>query len=102
MQIKVAFFSMSSFIHKIPEFGNGAPSDKDDPRVGNQDHDPKVVEYWSNVATTSGNLRIRLRRRIKLGLWRAVVGGSLALKRILDLVVSGCALALLSPVFLMT
>jgi lipopolysaccharide/colanic/teichoic acid biosynthesis glycosyltransferase len=80
------------------------PSNKDDRHTSNQDHDhdPKLIEYWGNAATTSGNLRIRLRRRIKLGLWRAVVSGSLALKRILDLVVSGCALALLSPLFLIT
>jgi lipopolysaccharide/colanic/teichoic acid biosynthesis glycosyltransferase len=104
MQTKVGFFlnAMSSFIHKTPEFGGGAPSNKDDRKIGNQEHDPKLVEYWSNVATTSGNLRVRLRRTIKLGLWRAVVGGSLALKRILDLVIGGCALALLSPVFLIT
>ncbi len=78
------------------------PSNKDDRHTGNQEHDPKLIEYWSNAATASGNLRIRLRRRIKLGLWRTVVGGSLALKRILDLVVGGCALALLSPLFLIT
>ena len=78
------------------------PSNRDDRHTSNQDHDPKLIEYWGNAATTSGNLRIRLRRRIKLGLWRAVVSGSLALKRILDLVVSGCALALLSPLFLIT
>jgi lipopolysaccharide/colanic/teichoic acid biosynthesis glycosyltransferase len=79
-----------------------SPSNKDDRQTSNQDHDPKLIEYWGNAATTSGNLRIRLRRRIKLGLWRAVVGGSLALKRIIDLLVGGCALALLSPLFLIT
>ncbi len=85
-----------------PLMNSNPPSDKDDLRIGHQGQDPKLVEYWSSVATTSGNLRIRLRRRIKLGLWRAVVGGSLTLKRALDLVVGGCALALLSPVFLIT
>jgi lipopolysaccharide/colanic/teichoic acid biosynthesis glycosyltransferase len=78
------------------------PSNNDGRHAGDQDHDPKLIEYWGNAATASGNLRIRLRRWIKLGLWRAVVDGSLGLKRVLDLVVSGCALVLLSPLFLIT
>ena len=49
-----------------------SPPNKDGPHNGNQDHDPELIEYWGNAATASGNLRIRLRRRVKLGLWRAV------------------------------
>ena len=74
---------------------NGRPS-------VNQSQDQRLIDYWGKAATTSGNLRIRLRRWIKLALWHTVVGGALGLKRILDALAAGCALILLSPLFLLT
>lgn len=67
-----------------------------------QGQDRKLIDYWGNAATASGNLQIRTQRWIKLALWRAVVGGSLGLKRLLDVVAAGSALVLLSPLFLIT
>lgn len=64
--------------------------------------DQKLIRYWGSAATASGNLRIRTQRWIKLGLWRAVVGGSLGLKRLLDVVAGGSALVLFLPLFLVT
>jgi lipopolysaccharide/colanic/teichoic acid biosynthesis glycosyltransferase len=67
-----------------------------------QDQDREVIKYWGSAATASGNLQIRTQRWIKLGLWRAVVGGSLCLKRLLDVMAAGCGLVLLLPLFLIT
>ena len=77
-------------------------SDKRSRPNDHQSQDQKMIDYWGKAATTSGNLGIRLRRWIKLGLWHAVVGGSLGLKRLLDMLAAGCALVLLSPLFLLT
>lgn len=64
--------------------------------------DQEIAEYWHATTTTGGRVRTRLRLWIKRGAWRVVVGGSSALKRILDLVISLGALVALSPVFLVT
>lgn len=64
--------------------------------------DQEIAEYWRRTATTGGRFRVRARLWIKRLLWRAVVRGSMALKRLLDVVAAGCALIALSPVFLLT
>jgi lipopolysaccharide/colanic/teichoic acid biosynthesis glycosyltransferase len=76
--------------------------DKIDRRRGHQSQDQKLIDYWGKAATGSGNLQIRIQRWIKLGLWRAVVGGSLGFKRLLDVMAGGTALVLLLPLFLGT
>lgn len=77
-------------------------SDKSVLRNGHPSQQQKLIDYWDKAATPSGNLGIRLRRWMKLGLWHAVVGGSLGLKRVLDILAAGCALIALSPLFLLT
>lgn len=64
--------------------------------------DRELAEHWAAAATTSGRVRLSLRFWWKRLLWRAVVGGTLVLKRVLDVVVSACALLGLAPVFLAT
>jgi lipopolysaccharide/colanic/teichoic acid biosynthesis glycosyltransferase len=77
-------------------------SDKSGGQSDHQSQDQKLIDYWGKAATSSGSLRIRLRRWIKLELWHVVVGGSLGLKRLLDMLAAGSALVLLSPIFLIT
>ena len=60
------------------------------------------IDYWIRSSTAGGRLRLRLRMALKLGIWKAVVFFAHGLKRVLDLVVSGCALIGLSPVFAIT
>lgn len=62
--------------------------------------DEEIAAYWSHASTTRGRLAIQIRLAIKRLAWRTVVGGSVVLKRLLDLVASGGALIALSPVFL--
>ncbi len=71
----------------------------------NNDHDwrdEEIAEYWHQAATAGGRLRIKTRIWVKRLVWRAVVGGSMALKRVLDVAVSLLALIALSPVLLTT
>lgn len=64
--------------------------------------DHEAVEYWHRASTRSGRLGIHARLFIKRAAWKLVIGSSLALKRLLDIVVSGAALLALSPVFIIT
>lgn len=64
-----------------------------------QHQDRELVEYWSKAATKTGKVRLHLRSRFKRLLWNSVLGFSLGLKRVVDLVLSGCALIALSPVY---
>ena len=64
--------------------------------------DEEIAEYWRQAATARGRLQIRTRIWLKRQLWRAVVGGSMALKRALDVIVSLLALLALSPVLVTT
>lgn len=61
-----------------------------------------IVDYWSKAATTSGRARLHARSRAKLLAWNLVLSTSLGLKRAIDIVTSGCALIMLSPVFAVT
>src|SRR5689334_17807646 len=65
-------------------------------------HDNEIAEYWHEAATFRGRMRIRVRLWMKRRLWAAVVGSSLALKRLLDITVAAMALLALSPVFALT
>ena len=62
----------------------------------------QIVEYWSQAGTTQGRWRLNLRFWRKRVMWRLVVGLTQLLKRIVDVVLSGCALLALSPVFAVT
>ena len=62
----------------------------------------EIVEYWSQAGTTKGRWRLTLRFWRKRVMWRLVVGLTQLLKRIVDVVLSGCALLALSPVFAIT
>jgi exopolysaccharide biosynthesis polyprenyl glycosylphosphotransferase len=64
--------------------------------------DLEIAEYWEQAATARGRAGIMGRLWIKRQAWRLVVGSSLALKRLLDIVVSLGALVGLSPILLTT
>lgn len=61
---------------------------------------PELLEHWEGLATRRGRRRLHASLRRKALLWRWTVGGAHAAKRTLDVVGSGMALLLLSPLFL--
>ncbi|MDQ8203433.1 sugar transferase [Pelagicoccus sp. SDUM812003] len=70
------------------------------PDLHQQDKD--LVDYWTKAGTASGKARLRFRMRSKRLVWNSVLAASLGLKRVIDIVASGCALLLLSPVYAAT
>lgn len=64
--------------------------------------DQELVAYWSRAGTGIGRLRLELRVARKRALWAVAIGGTRALKRLMDALVSVVALILLAPVFLLT
>jgi exopolysaccharide biosynthesis polyprenyl glycosylphosphotransferase len=62
----------------------------------------EIIAYWSQAATPLGRLRLRLRATRKRWLWTLVLGFARLLKRVFDLLVSGCALLALAPLFALT
>lgn len=64
------------------------------------DANRELVDYWSKAGTPQGRAVLTARWWVKCGAWRAVVSGSLAVKRLLDIAVAVCALVALSPVLL--
>jgi lipopolysaccharide/colanic/teichoic acid biosynthesis glycosyltransferase len=60
--------------------------------------DRHVFEYWSQAATPVGRARIAARSWGRRIVWHGVVGGSLLLKRLIDLAVASSALLALSPI----
>lgn len=66
-------------------------------------HDDKdLIDYWTRAATPAGRAQIAMRLRFKRFAWSFVLGASLGLKRLLDIVASGCALVLLAPIYAAT
>lgn len=61
-----------------------------------------AIDYWIRSSTVSGRLRLRIKLCVKLLLWKFVLFLAHGLKRVLDLLGSGCALVGLSPVFAIT
>lgn len=62
---------------------------------------PPQIDYWRLAATPHGRALINTRRYLKILLWRAVIGGSLLLKRIFDILVASVTLLVWSiPLFL--
>jgi exopolysaccharide biosynthesis polyprenyl glycosylphosphotransferase len=64
--------------------------------------DQFLVDYWSAAATPAGRRRLAWRRWRKKAAWSFAVGGAYGLKRVLDLIGSGCGLLALSPLFAVT
>lgn len=64
--------------------------------------DKEIADYWSKASTPSGRLAIFLRMRSKRAVWFLVVTLSLSLKRVVDIIISSCALLALSPVYAVT
>src|SRR5438874_888045 len=60
-----------------------------------RDHD-ELIAYWSMAGTPHGRAWINVRRASKLLVWRSVIGGSIALKRALDIAVALATLAVWS------
>jgi len=63
------------------------------------DSDAEIAEYWARAATVSGKTGLKARTRLKRFSWSFVIGATVALKRIFDILVSGFALIALSPIF---
>jgi lipopolysaccharide/colanic/teichoic acid biosynthesis glycosyltransferase len=59
--------------------------------------DRDALEYWSKAATPMGRARIAVRSWGRRIVWHGVVGGSLLVKRTIDLAVASAALLALSP-----
>jgi lipopolysaccharide/colanic/teichoic acid biosynthesis glycosyltransferase len=66
------------------------------------DDQQEIVAYWSRAGTAQGRWRLTLRFWRKRVMWRLVVGFTQLLKRLADLILAGCALLALSPVFAVT
>ena len=64
--------------------------------------DEEIAAYWQKASTPGGRLSIRTSLLIKRWLWRWVVGGSMFLKRFLDIVMAGGGVVALSPLLLLT
>ncbi len=61
----------------------------------------ETIDYWSRAGTAHGRVVNATRQWIKIATWRAVVGGSLFLKRTVDLLVALLTLAIWSPLILL-
>jgi lipopolysaccharide/colanic/teichoic acid biosynthesis glycosyltransferase len=77
-------------------FPDGAP-DPDDSLEKERATDRKVLDFWSQAATPRGRARIAMRNWGRQIAWKGVVGGTLFLKRAINLVGASCALLALSP-----
>lgn len=64
--------------------------------------DKQIVDYWRKASTPAGKASLNARLRSKQLAWSLVLGTTLGLKRVIDVVVSGLALVALAPVFLIT
>src|SRR5437879_330186 len=61
----------------------------------------ELIAYWSLAATRRGRIWLTICRRTKCLVWRLVVGSSLALKRLLDILVAVLTLLIWSPLLLL-
>lgn len=59
----------------------------------------EIVEYWSQAGTPLGRARLRWTALRKRWMWGFTLGLARLLKRIFDIIVSGCALLALAPVY---
>jgi lipopolysaccharide/colanic/teichoic acid biosynthesis glycosyltransferase len=63
--------------------------------------DQKLVDYWSMAGTSRGRAMIGASQWIKVLTWRIVVGGSLLVKRSVDLAAGAIILIVWSPLILL-
>lgn len=63
--------------------------------------DRHLLEYWSSVATPTGQARNLARRWCRQIVWQVAISGSLLLKRSIDLAGAGIALFTLSPLLVL-
>ena len=66
------------------------------------DSNAELADYWSRAATRSGKASLNLRTRSKRITWNAVIGTTVVLKRLFDILVSGFALIALAPLYAIT
>ena len=62
----------------------------------------EIVAYWSQAGTPLGRARLRGRAARKRWMWSVILGATRIFKRLLDIIVSFCALLALTPVFAAT
>ncbi len=62
--------------------------------------DPRLMGYFASFETGTGIMRHNLRLTLRRYMWHVVVHGADAVKRLVDIVVSGLVLLLISPVLL--
>ena len=62
----------------------------------------EIVAYWSQAGTPLGRARLRWRAARKRWMWSVILGATRIFKRLLDIIVSFCALLALTPVFAAT
>ncbi len=62
----------------------------------------EIVAYWSQAGTPLGRARLRWRAARKRWMWSVILGATRVFKRLLDIIVSFCALLALTPVFAAT
>jgi exopolysaccharide biosynthesis polyprenyl glycosylphosphotransferase len=63
--------------------------------------DQELVDYWSKAGTRRGRVMIGAGQCLKVITWRLVVGGSLFIKRSIDLVAATLTLVIWSPLILL-
>lgn len=63
--------------------------------------DRKMLDFWSHVATPRGRAEIALRNWGRQIAWKSVVGGTLFLKRVINIAGASCALLALSPLLVL-
>lgn len=66
------------------------------------DSNAELADYWARAATPSGRASLTLRARSKRFTWNFVIGTTIALKRLFDILGSICALVTLSPILAVT
>jgi len=66
------------------------------------DSNAELADYWARAATPSGRASLTLRARSKRFTWNFVIGTTIALKRLFDILGSICALITLSPILAVT
>jgi lipopolysaccharide/colanic/teichoic acid biosynthesis glycosyltransferase len=63
-------------------------------------NDQELIDYWTKAGTARGRAAITTSQWVKVFTWHAVIGGSLFVKRSLDLFVAAAALLIWSPLIL--
>ncbi|MEM9158279.1 MAG: sugar transferase [Verrucomicrobiota bacterium] len=62
----------------------------------------EIADYWAKAATRTGKASFNTRLKFKRFVWSFVLGATIGLKRLVDIIISACALLALSPVYALT